>query len=252
MNVLVILTVILLILMVLIGGKKGARSFVALLFNFVVLFFTILFMTDPNANPIILILLACTLISCINLFFINEVNIKTKTAFVSTIVTFVLLLFFIVFVTESAMIQGFGTEEIDDYSTFSLFVGIDFMKLAVAVIITSTIGAIVDIAISISSPMREIAYHNPSMGRKELFLSGISIGRDILGTSTNTLFFAFFGSYLALLIMFKDVSYSIGQIVNSKVFVAEMLTILVAGIGVAFTIPITAAITAFALVRKNE
>ncbi|WP_096153933.1 YibE/F family protein [Bacillus sp. FJAT-45066] len=250
MNVLIVLSLILFILMVLIGGKKGARSFIALFFNFVVLFFAVLFMTDPNANPIVLILIACTLISCVNLFFINEVNIKTITAFISTIVTFIILLFFIVLVTESTMIQGFGVEEIDDFSTFSLFIGIDFMKLAVAVIITSTIGAIVDIAISISSPMREIAFHNPKLGRKELFHSGISIGRDILGTSTNTLFFAFFGGYLALLIMFKDVSYSFGQIVNSKVFSAEMLTILVAGIGVALTIPITAIITAFALVRK--
>ncbi|WP_100333548.1 YibE/F family protein [Bacillus alkalisoli] len=250
MNVLIVLSLILFILMVLIGGKKGARSFIALFFNFVVLFFAVLFMTDPNANPIVLILIACTLISCVNLFFINEVNIKTITAFISTIVTFIILLFFIVLVTESTMIQGFGVEEIDDFSTFSLFIGIDFMKLAVAVIITSTIGAIVDIAISISSPMREIAFHNPKLGRKELFHSGISIGRDILGTSTNTLFFTFFGGYLALLIMFKDVSYSFGQIVNSKVFSAEMLTILVAGIGVALTIPITAIITAFALVRK--
>ncbi|WP_078378775.1 YibE/F family protein [Sutcliffiella halmapala] len=252
MNVLVLLTIILFILMVLIGGKKGARSFIALFFNFIVLFFTVLFMTDPNANPIILILLACTGISCINLFFINEVNIKTTTAFISTIVVFVILLFFIVMVTESAMIKGFGIEEIDDFSMFSsLYIGIDFMKLAIAVIITSTIGAIVDIAISISSPMREISYHNPNISRKDLFLSGISIGKDILGTSTNTLFFAFFGGYLALLILFKDVSYSFGQIINSKVFVAEMLTILVAGIGVALTIPVTALITAYMLVKKD-
>ena len=250
MNVLFILSTILFVLMVVIGGKKGARSFIALFFNFVILFFAILFMTDPNANPIVLILIACTLISCVNLFFINEVNIKTITAFISTLITFIILVFFIVLLTESAMIQGFGVEEIDDYSTFSLYIGIDFMKLAVAVMITSTIGAIVDIAISISSPMREISYHNPKLGWKELFLSGICIGKDILGTSTNTLFFAFFGGYLALLIMFKDVSYTFGQIINSKVFSAEMLTILIAGIGVAMTIPITAFITAFALVRR--
>ena len=252
MNVLVILSIILFVLMVVIGGKKGARSFIALFINFVILFFAVLFMTDPNASPIVLILIACMLISCVNLFYINEINIKTITAFVSTLVTFVILVFFIVLVTESAMIQGFGVEEIDDYSAFSLYIGIDFMKLAVVVMITSVIGAIVDIAISISSPMREIAYHNPKMGWKELFLSGISIGKDILGTSTNTLFFAFFGGYLALLIMFKDVSYSFGQIINSKVFSAEMLTILIAGIGVAMTIPITAFITAVALVRKRD
>ena len=60
MNVLVWLAAILFILMILIGGKKGARSFISLFLNFGVLLLTIFFMTDPNANPIILTLIACT------------------------------------------------------------------------------------------------------------------------------------------------------------------------------------------------
>ena len=108
------------------------------------------------------------------------------------------------------MIQGFGEEEIEELSMFSLYIGVDFVKIGASVIIMSTIGAITDTAIAISSPMREIFHHNPSISRKDLFTSGLSIGKDILGTSTNTLFFAFFGGYLALLIWFKDLSYSIG------------------------------------------
>ncbi|MTW86844.1 hypothetical protein F3157_14410 [Virgibacillus dakarensis] len=74
----------------------------------------------------------------------------------------------------------------------------------------------------------------------------------MLGTDTNTLFFAFFGSYLGLLIWFKDLSYSFGEIVNSKVFSAEMINILCAGIGVAIIIPITAWITAYFLVKTRD
>jgi uncharacterized membrane protein len=238
--------------MILIGGKKGARSFIALFINFGVLFLTILFMTDPNVNPVILTLIACTLISCITLFYINEVNSKTTAAFISTIITFVILLFFIVIVTEKAMIQGFGEEEIEEISMFSLYIGVDFVKIGAAMIIMSTIGAITDVAISIASPMREIFHHNPLMSRKALFTSGISIGKDILGTNTNTLFFAFFGGYMGLLIWFKDLHYSVGEIVNSKVFSAEMITILCAGIGIALIIPITSWITACFLVKNKR
>jgi uncharacterized membrane protein len=116
----------------------------------------------------------------------------------------------------------------------------------------STIGAIIDLSISISSPMREIAYHNPNITRRDLFSSGLSIGRDILGTSTNTLFFAFFGGYMGLLIWFKDLSYSIGEIVNSKVFSSEMIFIGSAGIGVALAIPVTSWITAYFLVKRRS
>ncbi len=252
MNALFCLAAILFLLMVLIGGKKGAKSFIALFLNFAVLLLTILIMTDPTANPIILTIIACTIISFINLFFINEVNNKTITAFVSTIITLAILLFFIVIVTEKSMIQGFGEEETEELSMFSLYLGVDFVKIGAAMIIMSTIGAIIDVAISIASPMRELYNHNQQVSRKDLFSFGISIGRDILGTNTNTLFFAFFGGYLAMLIWFKDLSYSLGDIVNSKIFSSEMINILCAGIGVALIIPITSWITAYYLDKTRE
>lgn len=149
------------------------------------------------------------------------------------------------------MIQGFGVEELVELSMFSFNIGVDFIKIGASVIIMSTIGAITDTAMAISSPMHEIHYHNPSISRKELYKAGLSIGKDILGTSTNTLFFAFFGGYLALLIWFKDLSYTLGEIVNSKIFGAEMITILSAGTGVTLVIPITAWITAYFLVKDK-
>lgn len=251
MNVLVVLAGILFLLMTLIGGRKGVRSFFALFFNFAVIMITVILMNDPNIDPVILTLIACVLISCINLFYINGVNSKTKTAFLSTIICIVVLLLFIIFITNKAMIQGFGEEEIGELGMFSLLVEVDFVKIMVSVIIMSTIGAITDTAIAVSSPMREIHYHHPDISRKDLFLSGLAIGRDILGTSANTLFFAFFGGYLALLIWFKDLSYSVGEIVNSKIFSAEMITILCAGIGVTLVIPITTWITAYFFVRNK-
>ncbi|WP_066054648.1 YibE/F family protein [Robertmurraya korlensis] len=252
MNTLVCLGGILFLLMVLVGGKKGARSFIAIFLNFCVILFTIFMMTDPLANPVILALIACTVISCITLFYINEVNRKTVTAFLSTMITFTILILFIVVITDQAKIQGFGEEETEELTAFSLYLGVDFVKIAAAMMIMSTIGAITDVAISISSPMQEMKNHNPTINRKELFTFGLSIGRDILGTNTNTLFFAFFGGYLAMLIWFKDLSYSLGTIVNSKVFSGEMINILCAGIGVALIIPITSWITAFFLDKEKK
>lgn len=252
MNVLVLLAGLLFVLMAIIGGNKGIRSFIALFLNFGVIILSVFFMNDPSINPVFITLVACVLISCINLFYINEVNKTTKTAFLATILTTIVLVIFIALITNSAMIQGFGEEETEEMGMFSFYIGLDFVKIAVSVIIMSTIGAITDAAIAIASPMREMHFHHPTIARKELFRFGLSIGRDILGTSTNTLFFAFFGSYLALLIWFKDLSYSFGEIINSKVFSSEMITICCAAIGVTLVIPITAWITAYFLVKKQE
>lgn len=252
MNVVVLLAVILFVLMVLVGGRQGIRSFLSLFLNFGVLFVTIFLMTNPKNSPIILTFIACTVISCISLFYINKTNSKTITAFISTMVTIGVLLLFITFVTEKSMIQGFGEESTEEISIFSLYIGVNFVQIGASVIIMSTIGAIMDVAISIATSMHEIFYRNPSISRKKLFTAGLSIGRDILGTDTNTLFFAFFGGYLSLLIWFKDLSYSIGEIINSKVFSAEMTTIFCAGIGIAWIIPIAACINAFYLIRTRE
>ncbi|GKV63931.1 MULTISPECIES: YibE/F family protein [unclassified Sporosarcina] len=252
MNALVWLSGILLVLMVIVGGKSGARSFFSLFLNFGVIFFTMFFMLDPSANPILITFIASTLIGCISLFYINEVNSKTTIAFISTMITNVIVLSFIVFVSQKLMIQGFGEEEEEAIAGLSLYIGVNFMKIGASVIIMSTIGAIMDVAISIASTMHEVCRHNPAISRKELFKTGISIGRDILGTDTNTLFFAFFGGYLALLIWFKDLEYSIGEIINSKIFSSEMILILCAGMGIALVIPIASWINANYLVRRRE
>lgn len=252
MNVLVLLAVILFFLMVLIGGKKGVKSFISLFLNFTVIILAIFFMINPDMNPIIVTVIACILISCINLFYVNEVNSKTKTAFVSTMITIGILIFFISILTKLTMIQGFGEEETEELGMFSLYIGLDFVKIATSVIIMSTIGAITDVAISITSPMREMIRHNEDASQMDLFSFGLSIGRDILGTNANTIFFAFFGGYLALLLWFKDLAYSISEIANSKVFNAEIVIILCGGIGIALVIPIAAWINAYYLINGKK
>lgn len=129
MNVLVVLGIILFILMSIIGGQKGVSSFFALFFNFSVVIIITVFMTNPNINPIILTLFASIVISCINLFYINGVNIKTKTAFLSTMITIILLLLFILYLSNKAMVQGFGVEELEELSMFSLISVLILLKL---------------------------------------------------------------------------------------------------------------------------
>ncbi|HLR11589.1 MAG TPA: YibE/F family protein [Sporosarcina sp.] len=251
MNVLVLLAMILCILMIAVGGKKGAKSFASLLLNFIVFIIMLFFIMDPTLNPILITLIASIVMICINLFFVNEVNEKTKLAFASTIVTLSILFSFILWITNLSMIQGFGEEEIVELAPFSLEIGIDFIKITAAIVIISTVGAITDVAVAISSPMQEIKKHSPTIERKALFRSGMTIGRDILGTDTNTLLFAFIGSYLTLILLFKDLAYTIGEMINSKIFMGEVITILCASIGIAIIIPITAFVNAFYLTREK-
>ncbi|MFD1206005.1 YibE/F family protein [Sporosarcina contaminans] len=101
-----------------------------------------------------------------------------------------------------------------------------------------------DVAISIAFSMPEMLKRKPFMNRKELFKSGLTVGRDICGYEY-VVFFAFFGGYLALLLWF-------GEIANFKIFSAEIIGILCAGMGVAIGLPLASGINAYLLTKKRK
>ena len=96
------------------------------------------------------------------------------------------------------------------------------LPLSNSIIIIGLIGTINDTSIAISSALYELHENNKKLKPKELFISGMNIGRDILGTTANTLFFAFLGSSMPLFIFFQDFQYSLAGIINSQVLLNQM------------------------------
>lgn len=250
MSTFLALSLILLAAMALIGGRKGITSFAAFFFN-IFLFLVILVLLNKNFPLWLAVFPGCLLIAAINLFFVNEYNLKTKTAFVSTIATLVLVIGLIYLLSAHAHIQGFGAEETEELGAFQMNIGISFQKIIRASLILSMMGAITDSAMAIASTLVEVHLHDPAMPQQGLFLSGMRMARDILGTTVNTLFFAFVGSYLGLIIWFGDLAYSASAIVNSKIFAEEMLTAATTGIGAIVILPVTALICSWAYSRPS-
>lgn len=112
--------------------------------------------------------------------------------------------------------------------------------MLITVTTLSTLGAIAEAAMAIAAGLTEILTNHPDVSDQQLLRSGMAIGRQIIGTTLNTLFFGFFGGFLALFIWFAGLHYSLGTIMNNKIFVAEMIEVLVSFIGVLLTVPTTA------------
>ncbi|GEN55839.1 hypothetical protein GCM10012290_05270 [Halolactibacillus alkaliphilus] len=252
MTTISLLAIILFILMSVIGGKKGLLSFTVMLIHVSVIIVAVLIMTDPAASPIIITLLASVVISYATLFLINGKNEKTKISFLATIATMMVLIAMIHFFVLWTRVGGFSTEEVEELAIYSFYFGVNFTEVITSVIILSTIGAVTDEAISVVSPMYELYRHNQNQSKKELFMSGMRVGMDLLSTSANTLFFAFFGSYLALLVRFFDMGYQISEVLNAKVFVQEIVTILLSGVGIVLVVPVTAYLTAYRLTSTRS
>ena len=170
-----------------------------------------------------------------------------------SIVLVLLILAVLIFtMTYISRIAGFGYESYEEINMFSYDVHIDFTGIAVSMILISLIGATVDTAIAISSALYEVYDNNKNLTKKELFMSGMNIGRDILCTTSNTLLFAFLGDFMTLLIWFSQGKYSFFDIVNAKTFVAELLRILFSATGCIIVIPISAYITVMSINKNNN
>ncbi len=245
-----ILTLLMFILLVWIGGKRGIKLFISLIINFIILMLAFYFIA-LGFSPIVISLIGCLIITYIILYYVNGENIKTKASLHSVIIVLLILVVSIFLVTKITRISGFGYESYEEINMFSYDVALDFTDVSIALILIGLIGATVDTSVAISSALYEVHENNKELSKKELFLSGITIGKDILGTTTNTLLFAFLGEFLTLLIWFKDVGYSLLDILNNKTFCAEFIKILFSGMGCILVIPITALIVANRLTKKN-
>lgn len=252
MNIILILLIILLILMAVVGGTRGVQSFFTLILNFFTLFFMII-LIGAKIDPIKVTFIGAMIISFFSLFFINGFNKKTVSSLVSVITVIILVMIITYKMGINAQIQGFSSEQIDIVSFYSLYVQINFSKIVICEILIGLLGAVIDVSISISSSMNEIYKNDSLITQNQLFKSGMNIGKDILGTMTNTLFFAYISGFMTLMIYFKQLNYSLSTIMNAKVFCSEVFQSICCGIGIILIIPITAFITSklMFLTRNN-
>lgn len=251
MNIILILLLILLILMTVVGGIRGVQSFFTLILNFFTLFFMII-LIGAKIDPIKVTFIGAMIISFFSLFFINGYNKKTLASLISVVIVILLVMLITYNMGINAQIQGFSNEQIDTVSFYSLYVQINFSTIVICEIVIGLLGAIIDVSISISSSMNEIYKNNTLITQHELFKSGMNIGKDILGTMTNTLFFAYISGFMTLMIYFNQLKYSLATIINAKVFCSEVFQSLCCGIGIILIIPITAFITSKLLFFTKE
>lgn len=107
-----------------------------------------------------------------------------------------------------------------------------------------------DVGMSIASSLDEIKLKNPEITGKELFKSGMNIGRDVIGTMTNTLILAYVGSSLTLILLFMACNMSLAEILNKETIAEEIISAITGSMGVVYTIPITSIV--YSVLNKDK
>lgn len=127
---------------------------------------------------------------------------------------------------------------------YSGYSSLDLRDVFVGAVILASSGAVMDLAMDIASAMDEVRRANPLILRRELFWSGVRVGRAVVGTMTTTLLLAYSGGYLTLLMMFAAQGTHPVDFLNSTLVSAELVKTLVGSFGLVLVAPFTALVSA--------
>ena len=245
-----ILIIVFVLLSLLAGGDRTAKSLMTTAIN-VTIFAVLIELIYLGFNIVFTTAIAAILITATTVFYQNENNIKTVSAFISVVIVLVLSSFFITYIITHAHLQGFGIVgdvKIQPSNGYEEDIGINMKLVQVAVFIV--IGGLIDTAVAICSGTYEIIRHNPNANRSEIIESGMNIGCKILSSNVNTLFFIFAGEFMIMCISFLKF-YSWGTLINSKDFTQELIAIMISAIGTVVIIPISSYVASRFMCHRN-
>jgi uncharacterized membrane protein len=247
------LFLILFVLMLFIGGERGWISFGTLVINGITMIVLVYFIAI-GINPYAASFAASILITYFTLVHQNGKNIKSISSVISVILVMAILSLGILWIVNNSHIGGYSEVDIisDEAMYLSPEVGIPMNTVMVCVVLIGLLGAVIDTSIAITTAVYEVYRNNNELGLKELMKSGSNVGRDILGTTANTLIFAGMGEVIMLFIWLSRINnYSFSQFLNSKAFFQEMIIIVVSNIGCIIIIPVSILVISYMLKRPK-
>ncbi len=238
---------------ILVGGRTGAKSLVALIVTVLCLFGILLPALLKGAPTLPTVFLVCAYVSIVSFTILGGVRRKSICAAVGTVAGMAAALLFALLAQKLTKIDGLRIADIQPILQLrQTGTPIGLKGLLAAGIVVSALGAVMDVAMSIASSLEEVHAANRSLGFRELFRSGMNIGRDIVGTMTNTLILAFLGSSFVLILYLYSLSLQRWQLLTSAYVAIEVISGVASSTGMILAIPLTAAFSSFLLSRKHS
>ena len=238
-------------LTILIARKQGLKAILSLGITGFLIFKFMIPAIILGYSPILISIIILSISSIVTIFFITGFNPKGVIAILGTLGGVVFAGLLSIFFSKAMGLTGYTTMESINYA--SLIKGINLKELISAGVIIGSAGAVMDVSMSISSALSEIKSHKPHITSKELYNSGMSIGRDIIGTMINTLMLAYIGGslFIIMILTIQQNDFPNIRIFNFEFVGVEFLRAFCGSIGILIAVPLTS-ILASKLHLKNK
>ena len=234
------------------GGKKGFNTILSLGFTCGAIFAVFIPSILSGANIYLMAFLVCAYTIAMTLLLVIGFNKKALCAALGCGGGIVVAGIITVIMDRVLLLTGI----VDDYSlhlvNLPLETPLNLKAIIFAGIIIGAMGAVMDVAMSISSSLWELREKAPAIKFEALFRSGINIGRDIMGSMANTLILAYIGSSLSVVLLISVYSDSLFSLFNSEMITVEILAALAGSFGILFAMPLTALFCAMFYLRRQR
>jgi len=229
-----ILLIIFIDSIVLVAGRKGIKTLVSLFINILISFLAIyLFQKHARTwNMLLLYLIISIIFVTSSLLITNKKSRKTLAAIISSIASFAISfsLAFLIIKLYKKPIPYWTLEYIEAVH--------DYENFFYVTILLSGLGAIMDIAITISSSLHELIIKDPSIKLHNLVKSGKEICKDIIGTMNNVMLFTCFTSIIPMTFLLMKNNIVLGDAIKMYSQV-ELIVVLTSCISIVLAIPIS-------------
>lgn len=243
-----IFTGIFCILLLIIGRKKGLTSIISILSTLALIFFMLMPMILNGFCPIASAVLTGIISTVITIYLVGGFNSKSSAAIIGTSISLVFAGALSMLAIYFAHLTGFAGEE--NMFLYTARPDLSFTGILSASMIIAALGALMDTAVSIASTVNEIYETDKTLSIKQLFKSGMNVGRDIIGTMSNTLILVYLGSSLPLVLLSSNID--MNKFFNLNQVATEILSAITGSIAILICVPATAIIAAILIKRQNK
>lgn len=236
----------------LIGGWQGAKGALGLVFTFGCILWVYLPLVYRGWSPFWSAVLVCAVTAVVTLWLVGGPTRKTLVATAGTVAGVVMAGVAASLFSLATGITGWNVSDIESLMTLWSTADIQVGGLLFSGLLISSLGATMDVAMSIASSMAEVQAQTPDISRRALFQAGMRVGRDMMGTDSNTLILAFAGGSVSMLVL--DYAYDLPwlQIINSNNIGIAVMQGLAGSFGVVLSVPVTVALAMLLYVRLDR
>lgn len=245
---LLLLAVLFAIVVLALGRWRGGRALVGLALSLTVVIGFVVPAILDGRTPIAVAIVGASVIMLVAIYLVHGFSPQTSVAVLGTAASLGLTGLLAVIFVGATHLTGLASEEASFIQITAAQVNVEGLVLAGIVI--GTLGVLDDVTITQVSAVWELRAALPGAPMRDLYYRAVRIGRDHIASAVNTLFLAYAGASLPLLILFVQSGSSVRDVGTTEVVATEIVRTLVGSIGLVASVPLTTALAAVVVTRR--